>query len=118
MITKIKIFTAVRAIVIPLMFSLTVIQSYAQSHIDIIKSASRDATFVQVAAQVDQFFRNNPGVKGIKQWERWKWYAERHLDADGKVANITERTMNALQQLNISTSQFGPLKMSVETLNA
>jgi hypothetical protein len=110
MITKIKIFTAVRAIVILLMFSLTVIQSYAQSHIDIIKSASRDATFVQVAAQVDQFFRNNPGVKGIKQWERWRWYAERHLDADGKVANITERTMNALQQLNISTSQFGPFE--------
>lgn len=59
MITKIKIFTAVRAIVIPLMFSLTVIQSYAQSHID----------------------------------------------ADGKVTNITERGMNVLQQIPCRKSQ-------------
>jgi photosystem II stability/assembly factor-like uncharacterized protein len=81
----------------------------AQSHIDIVKSAPRDATFAQVDEMVAQFFRNNPELKGNKQWQRWKWYAERHLDMDGKVANITARTMAALEQLNISSSRFGPL---------
>jgi hypothetical protein len=113
--TKIKINTAKRVIVILLGFSIVALQSYAQDHISLIKSAPRDATFSQVASQVDQYFRNNPEAKGIKQWERWKWYAERHLDADGKVANITERTMRALQQLNINTSEFGPLSSATAT---
>lgn len=80
----------------------------SQSYIDVVKAAPADATFVQVDAQVQQFFRDNPGAPGKKHWERWKWYAQSHLDADGRVANITQRTMEALQQMNISTSTFMP----------
>lgn len=64
---------------------------------------------------VSQFFRENPGVQGEKQWQRWKWFAERHLDADGKVANITERNMQALQQMNISTTEFRAPSASTAT---
>ncbi len=110
MLPRIKIHAAAKAMIVLLLITITAMRSFGQNHLDIIRSAPADATFVQVAEQVDQFFRNNPDIKGQKQWERWKWYAQRHLDTDGKVANITERTMNALQQLNISTTQFGPLE--------
>lgn len=79
----------------------------AQSHIDVINAAPPDAGFKKVADQVDQFFIGNPTVKGIKQWERWKWYAERHLDADGKVGNVTKRNMQALEKMNHSATTFG-----------
>jgi hypothetical protein len=88
---------------------IAVVPAAAQDYTEIIRSAPADATFADVSARVDQFFTQNPGARGRKQWERWKWYAERHLDADGKVANITQRTMQAMQQMGMSTSEFGPV---------
>lgn len=88
------------------LFCISCYVSAQQTHIDVIKRASRDATFAEVDAEVQLFFKNNPKVQGKKQWERWKWYAENHLDADGKVANIGRRTMEALQQMNISINRF------------
>jgi hypothetical protein len=78
----------------------------AQTYIDVIKNAPPTAGFAEVSAQVNQFFQNNPEAKGQKQWQRWKWYAQSHLDADGKVGNITRYNMEALQQMKISTSTF------------
>ncbi|MBL7726214.1 MAG: hypothetical protein JNM68_00940, partial [Dinghuibacter sp.] len=77
------------------------------SYIEILKNAPATATFAEVQGMVEQYFRNNPTARGQKQWERWKWYAERHLDTDGRVGNITRYNMEALQQMNISTSRFG-----------
>lgn len=82
-------------------------QAAAQDVSSLIRSMPVNYTLADVSLRVDQFYRDNPGVSGRKQWERWKWYAERHLDADGKVANITQRTMQALQQMNISATHFG-----------
>ncbi len=78
-----------------------------QTHIDVINAAPPDAGFRAVADKVDQFFIDNPMVKGIKQWERWKWYAERHLDVDGKVGNVTKRNMQALEKMSLSATTFG-----------
>ena len=86
----------------------------AQSHIDVINAAPPDAAFKTVADKVDQFFIENPTVKGIKQWERWKWYAERHLDPDGKVGNITKKNMQALEKLNVSSNTFGNVNRSTD----
>lgn len=110
MMHKVNIYTAAKAVIVLVAVSLLTIRSSGQDYTDVIRAAPQDATFTQVSSLVDQFFRNNPGAKGDKHWQRWKWYAERHLDMDGKVGNITEHTMNALQQLNISTTSFGPLR--------
>ncbi|MCX6319856.1 MAG: hypothetical protein NTW29_21435 [Bacteroidetes bacterium] len=104
---KFSCTTVVRLWIIPLVFCCgLLLETNAQSHIDIIKNAPRDATFAQIDTLVSRYFRDNPEVKGTKQWERWKWYAQSHLDMDGKVANITARNMEALQQMNIHTTSF------------
>ena len=96
-----------------------VIQSQAQDYMSVIKSIPAGTKFEEVSGTVDGFFRNNPEAKGRKQWERWKWYAERHLDVDGQVGNITKNNMEALNRMNISTSRFGSTTRTegVETLN-
>ncbi|MBL7733120.1 MAG: hypothetical protein JNM88_18255, partial [Chitinophagaceae bacterium] len=84
-------------------------RAQAQDYTDVIRAAPESATFSDVSARVDQFFRENPGARGRKQWERWKWYAGRHLDTDGKVGNITARNMEALRHVGLSNQQFPSL---------
>jgi hypothetical protein len=101
-------YRGVKSVILLVIILLTAFQSFSQSHIDIIKSAPQDATFAQVSSMVDQFFRNNPDATGIKQWERWKWFAERHLDSDGKVGNFTRYNNEALQKLGVNTETIQP----------
>jgi hypothetical protein len=105
MIRRNKLFIVARTLLV-LSATFLVNKGFSQSHIDVIRSAPADATFAQVSRLVDDFFINNPEVKGIKQWERWKWYAERHLDPDGRVGNITRYNMLALDKLGLSNQTF------------
>ncbi len=117
MIRKCKIYKVAGALIVLIATFLLANQGYSQSHIEVIKSAPPDANFEQVSSMVADFFRTNPGAKGKNQWERWKWYAERHLDADGKVGNITRYNMQALQQLGVSTESFSSPNSGVQRLN-
>ena len=89
-----------------ILLSVVCLFTQAQTYFDVIKTAPQNATLKEVATSVKQYFLQNPQSKGLKQWERWNWYAERHLDEDGKVANVTQKTMQALQSMNVDTKKF------------
>jgi hypothetical protein len=106
MIRKSRRYRGAKSVIILVALSFITFHGFSQNHIDIIKSAPQDATFAQVSLMVDQFFRNNPDATGVKQWQRWKWFAERHLDSDGKVGNFTRYNNEALQKLGMNTETF------------
>jgi hypothetical protein len=89
-----------------LLLALPGINSWGQDYAAILQHLPENAPLADVSQTMRNFFRNNPQAAGRKQWERWKWYAERHLDNDGRVGNITRYNMEALQQMNINTSRF------------
>ncbi len=91
--------------------------SNAQTYIDVIKNAPPTAGFEEVSRMVDAYFGRNPAAKGNKQWQRWKWFAERHLDVDGKVGNFTGKSMEALAALGKNTSVFGQADTLANRIN-
>lgn len=103
---KVTHHVSIKKSLLIILLTVLCIQANAQTYFDVIKTAPQNATLKDVATSVKQYFLQNPQSKGLKQWERWNWYAERHLDEDGKVANITAKTMQALQSMNVDTKKF------------
>jgi len=103
---KVTYHVLIKKIFLIILLNVLFVQVNAQTYFDIIKTAPQNATLKEIDASVKQYFVQNPQSKGLKQWERWNWYAERHLDEDGKVANITAKTMQALQSMNVDTKTF------------
>ena len=101
-----------------ILLSVVCLFTQAQTYFDVIKTAPQTATLKEVATSVKQYFLQNPQSKGLKQWERWNWYAERHLDEDGKVANVTQKTMQALQSMNVDTKKFTSTAGNSTNINA
>jgi hypothetical protein len=109
-----------------LFWAATGINAQVPSYIEVLAQQPADARFSEVrAAMVKHFNRFESQAEknknGYKQWKRWEWFAQSHLDPDGRVGNWTQRQEEAiaaldalpqLQNANGSWSSTGPSSIS------
>jgi hypothetical protein len=74
----------------------------AQYHLDVLRSGNFDANLSDVQTQVEKYYEGKFKGKGsgYKQWKRYEWWQRMHLEPDGKLASISEKSMFAIDELN------------------
>jgi len=98
-ISPLKNFILFRSIKIPLFISFLLIAGSISGqlyHEGLLRN--NDLTFKDIVEQTEVYYDNNSREKGngYKQFQRWKYWAERNLDENGKVRDKVE----ALRQYN------------------
>lgn len=81
------------------------LQAQVESHIDVLNKLPADTRFADVKATMEKHFRRfgteqERNRNGYKQWKRWEWFANSHIDNDGRVANWTEKQEQAIAALD------------------
>jgi photosystem II stability/assembly factor-like uncharacterized protein len=109
-----------------LFWAATGINAQVPSYIEVLGQQPADAPFSDVRAAIEKHFNRfesqaEKNKNGYKQWKRWEWFAQSHLDPDGRVGNWTQRQEEAiaaldalpqLQNANGSWSSTGPSSIS------
>ncbi len=73
-------------------------------YVDVLAQQPADATFSDVKTTIEKHFnqfstQQEKNKNGYKQWKRWEWFANAHLDPDGRVSNWTEKQQIAIASL-------------------
>ncbi|MCU0388784.1 MAG: hypothetical protein MUE71_09285, partial [Chitinophagaceae bacterium] len=95
------------------------LQAQNRSYIELLRELPPESKFDDVKLSVDKHFSRFATEKeknkhGLKQWKRWEWYAERHLDPDGRVSEITKNSAVAMEAaLSLAQAPGGPEIQSV-----
>jgi hypothetical protein len=95
-----------RKIIFSLLFSVTLIPSYAQLTIspELKTSLQGKSGFNEIMQTVSDnyiqrdYTHNAKLFSEFKKWNRWGWYMGSHLGSDGMPVNISEKTWEASQQ--------------------
>lgn len=83
---------------------ITALQAQSTGYIEVLAQQPANAPFSDVQAAIEKHFNRfeeqaEKNKNGYKQWKRWEWFAQRHLDPDGRVANWTQRHEEAVAAL-------------------
>ena len=87
------------------LFSCIGLELQAQiPYVDLLAQQPPDATFKDVKTTIEKHFnqfstQQEKNKNGYKQWKRWEWFANMHLDPDGRVSNWTEKQQIAITSL-------------------
>ena len=87
-----------------MLFVVSTLKAQIPSHIDVLSNLPADSRFEDVKTSLEKHFNrfNNEQERnknGYKQWKRWEWFADKHLDPDGRVSNWTEKQQLAITSL-------------------
>ncbi len=74
-------------------------------YIQIIKELPAETKFETVQTSVEKYFNRfdteaNKNKNGYKLWKRWEWFANQHIDTDGRVGSWTIKSEEALLAVN------------------
>ncbi len=95
------------------------LQAQDKSHIEVLQTLPADSRFEDVKASMQKHFtrfnsEQERNKNGYKQWKRWEWFAERHLDADGRVSAWTRNAAEAIDEAtSMALAPSGPEVQSV-----
>ena len=94
------------------------IRAQVQSHIEILGNLPADSKFEDVKLSMEKHFNRFNDTKernrnGYKQWKRWEWFAQQHLDPDGMVGAWTKSSEQGLVVANgMEPAPSGPEVLS------
>ncbi|MCC7301737.1 MAG: T9SS type A sorting domain-containing protein [Bacteroidia bacterium] len=70
---------------------------------------SQTLTYEQVKAEMESYFLENPGAKGQKQFDRWKYFTENRLNEDGTFPDpeilLREWTLYKAEHARVMSTQ-------------
>ncbi len=98
---------------------ISTIQAQVESHIDVLKNLPADSRFEDVKISMHKHFNRfntnqDRNRNGYKQWKRWEWFAEKHLDPDGRVGAWTRKAEDGIiQATSLALAPSGPEIQSV-----
>jgi hypothetical protein len=98
---------------------ISAVHAQVPSHVDVLSNLPADSRFEDVKLSMQKHFNRfdneqDRNKNGYKQWKRWEWFAQKHLDPDGRVSAWTRQSEEGiLQASSLALAPSGPDIQSV-----